>query len=56
MKFEYYDLKLANISYDGNSKLNKNIEKYAQILNLLYLMSFFRPNIMFAIGRLSKYT
>ena len=49
--------------YDANSKLMKNIGKsisqpqYAQIIwSLLHLMSFSRPDIAYAVGRLSRYT
>jgi len=50
-------------SYDANSKLMKNRgesisqPQYAQIMgSLLHLMSFSRPDIAYAVGRLSRYT
>jgi len=49
--------------YDANSKLKKNRgesisqTQYAQIIgSLLHLMSFSRPDIAYAVGRLSRYT
>ena len=49
--------------YDANSKLKKNIREfisqtqYAQIVwSLLHLMSFSKPDIAYAVGKLSTYT
>jgi len=61
-KFGYYDNSVCT-PYDANSKLKKNIgesisqTQYAQIIgSLLDLMSFSRPNIAYAVGRLSRCT
>jgi len=49
--------------YDANSKLMKNRGEFISqplyvriIWSLLHLMSFSRPNIACAVGRLSRYT
>jgi len=62
-KFGYYDFKSVNTPYDVNSKLKKNIREsisqtqYAHIIQiLLYLISFSRPDIAYAVSRLSKHT
>ena len=62
-KFDYYDFKSVSTPYDVNSKLKKNRgesisqTQYAQIIgSLLHLMSFSRPDIAYAISRLSRYT
>ena len=63
-KFGYYDFKSVSTLYnDANSKLEKNKREsisqtqYAQIIgSLLHLMSFSRPDIASAVGRLSRYT
>ena len=61
-KFGYYDFKPVSTLYDANSKLMKNRgesisqPQYAQIIgSLLHLMSFSRPDIAYAVGRLSRY-
>jgi len=62
-KFGYYDFKSVSTPYDANSKLKKNKEKsisqsqYVQIIeSLLHLISFSRPDIAYAVSRLSRYT
>ena len=62
-KVGYYDFKSIRTPYDANSKLKKNKREsisqiqYAQIIGrLLHLMSFSRPDIAYAVGRLSRYT
>jgi len=62
-KFGYYEFKPVSTPYDVNSKLMKNRgesisqPQYAQIIgSLLHLMSFSRPDIAYAVGRLSRYT
>jgi len=62
-KFDYYDFKSVSTSYEANSKLKKNKgeyisqTQYAQIIeSLLHLMSFSRPDIAYAVSRLSRYT
>jgi len=62
-KFGYYDFKLVSTPNDANSKFMKNRgefvsqPQYAQIIgSLLYLMSFSRLCIAYAVGRLSRYT
>jgi len=63
-KFGYYDSKPVSTPYDANSKLMKKNRgesisqpQYAQINgSLLHLMSFSRPYIAYAVGRLSRYT
>jgi len=62
-KFGYYDVKPVSTFYDANSKLMKNRgesisqPQYAQIIgSLLHLMSFSKPDIAYAVGRLSIYT
>jgi hypothetical protein len=49
--------------YDANSQLKKHRghpvaqSKYAQIIqNLMHLINFTRPNIAYAVSRLSRYT
>jgi len=61
--FGYYDFKHVSTPYDANSNLMKNRgesisqPQYAQIIrSLLHLMSFSRPDIAYAVGRLSRYT
>jgi len=62
-KFGYYDFKSVSTHYDANSKLMKNRgesisqSQYAQIIgSLLHLMSFSRPDIAYAVIRLSRYS
>ena len=62
-KFGYYDFKSVSTPYDANSKLKKNRgesisqTQYAKMIgSLLHLMSFSRPDIAYAVGRLSRYT
>ena len=62
-KFERFDCKLVSTPYDPSSLLKKNKEhsvaqiEHAQIIgDLMYLMNCTRPNIAYAIGRLSRYT
>jgi hypothetical protein len=62
-KFNYYDFKSVSTPYDVNSQLKKNRgdpvdqTQYAQIIgSLLHLMNFSRPDIAYAVGRLSRYT
>ena len=62
-KFERFDCKLVSTPYDPNSQLKKNREhsvaqiEYAQIIgSLMYLMNYTRPDIAYAVGRLSWYT
>ena len=50
-------------SYDPNSQMKKNREhsvaqiEYAQIIgSLMYLMNCTKPDIVYAVGRLSRYT
>ena len=49
--------------YDSNTQLKKNRgdpiaqSKYAQIIgSLLNLMNYTRPDIVYAVGRLNRYT
>jgi len=49
-KFDYYDFKLVSTPYDANSKLKKIIG------SLLHLMNFSKPDITYAVGRLSRNT
>ena len=62
-KFEHFDCKPVSTPYDPSSQLKKNREhniaqiEYAQIIgNLMYLMNCIRPDIAYAVGRLSRYT
>ncbi|RVW34319.1 Retrovirus-related Pol polyprotein from transposon TNT 1-94 [Vitis vinifera] len=62
-KFEHFDCKPVSTPYDPNSQLKKNREhsvaqiEYAQIIgSLMYLMNCTRPDIAYAVGRLSWYT
>ncbi|RVW67802.1 Retrovirus-related Pol polyprotein from transposon TNT 1-94 [Vitis vinifera] len=62
-KFEHLDYKPVSTPYDPSSQLKKNREhsvaqiEYAQIIgSLMYLMNCTRPDIAYAIGRLSRYT
>ena len=62
-KFEHFDCKLVSTPYDSSSQLKKNKEhnitqiEYAQIIgNLMYLINYTRPDIAYAVERLSRYT
>ena len=62
-KFEHFDCKPVSTPYDPRSQLKKNREhgvgqiEYAQIIgSLMYLMNCTRPDIAYAVGRLSRYT
>ena len=62
-RFEHFNDKPVSTPYDANIHLMKNRgdlvgqAKYAQIIgSLMHLMNFFRPDIAYAVCRLSKYT
>ncbi|XP_071926967.1 secreted RxLR effector protein 161-like [Coffea arabica] len=62
-KFENYDVIPVSTPYDANTQLKKNNDdpiaqfKYAQIFgSLMRLMNFTRPDIAYAVCRLSRYT
>ncbi|XP_071940012.1 uncharacterized protein [Coffea arabica] len=62
-KFENYDVTPVSTPYDANIQLRKNNgdpiaqSKYAQIIgSLMHLMNFTRPDIAYAVCRLSRYT
>ncbi|RVW42781.1 Retrovirus-related Pol polyprotein from transposon TNT 1-94 [Vitis vinifera] len=62
-KFEHFDCKPVSTPYDPSSQLKKNREhsvaqiKHAQIIgSLMYLMNCAKPDIAYAVGRLSRYT
>ena len=62
-KFDYYESMLVSIPYNANSQLKKNRgepidqTQYAQIIGgFLHLLNFFRHDIVYAVGRLSRYT
>ena len=62
-RFEYFDCKLVSTLYDPNSQLKKNREhsvaqtEYAQIISsLMYLTNCTKPDIAYAIRRLSCHT
>ncbi|KAM7466339.1 hypothetical protein LguiB_013901 [Lonicera macranthoides] len=62
-KFGYFDCKPVSTPYDGNTQLKKNKAhsvsqcEYAQIIgSLMYLMNCTRPDIAYAVCRLSRYT
>ena len=62
-KYKYYDFELVSIPYDVNSQLKKSRgesiaqTQYAQIIgSVLHLMNFSRFDIVYAVGRLSRYT
>ena len=62
-KFGHSDSNPVSTPYDSNSKLVKNRgdpvnqNQYAQVIgSLLHLMNFSRPDIAYAVGRLSRYT
>ena len=62
-KFGYFEQKPVTTPYDVNSHLVKNSDdpvaqsEYAQIIgSLMHLMNFSRPDIAYAVCRLSRYT
>ena len=62
-KFEHFDCKPVSTPYDPSSQLKKNREhsvaqiEHAHIIrSLMYLMNCTRPDIAYAVGRLSRYT
>ncbi|RVW99969.1 Retrovirus-related Pol polyprotein from transposon TNT 1-94 [Vitis vinifera] len=62
-KFEHFDCKPVSTPYNPNSQLKKNREhsvaqiEYAQIIgSLMYLMNCIKPDIAYAVGKLSQYT
>ena len=62
-KFSYLECKPVSTPFNANSQLKKNKDqsicqdKYAQIIgSLIYLMNCTRPDIAYAVGRLSRYT
>ena len=62
-KFEYFDCKPVSTPYDPSSQLKKNREhnvaqiEYVKIIgSLMYLMNCTKPDIAYAVGRLSRYT
>jgi hypothetical protein len=62
-KFGHYDSNPMGTPYDSNFKLIKNKgdpvnqKQYAQLIgSLLHLMNYSRPDIAYAVGRLSRYT
>jgi len=62
-KFDFYNSKPISIPYDSSIALKKNTDehvsqlKYSQVIgSLLYISNRTRPNIFYAVGRLSKYT
>ena len=62
-RFGHFDVKPVSTPYDANTRLKKNRgdpvgqAMYAQIIgSLMHLMNFSRPNIAYAVCRLSRYT
>ncbi|WJZ95597.1 hypothetical protein VitviT2T_014356 [Vitis vinifera] len=62
-KFEHFDCKPVSTPCDPNSQLKKIREhsvtqiEFAHIIgSLMYLMNYTKPNIAYAVGRLSRYT
>ena len=62
-RFGHFDAKPVSTSYDANTYLMKNRgdrvgqAEYAHIIgNLMHLMNFSRPDIAYAVCRLSRYT
>ena len=62
-RFEYFDVKPVSTPYDANTHLMKNRgdlvgkAEYAHIIrNLMHLLTFSRPDIAYAVCRLSRYT
>jgi hypothetical protein len=63
LKFKHLEIKEANTPFDSSVKLNKNYGraitqlKYASAIgSMMYAMRCTRPNIVFAVCRLSRYT
>ncbi|KAH9720235.1 hypothetical protein KPL70_006028 [Citrus sinensis] len=62
-KFNYYDCKSVSTPFDSNIRLYPNTGRsvsqleYARIIGcLMYAMTCTRPDIAFAVGKLSRYT
>ena len=62
-KFNYSDAKELSIPFDPNVRLKKNVgesvsqHRYSQIIgSLMYLSNCTRPNISYAVCKLSRYT
>ena len=62
-RFGHFDAKPVSTPYDSNTHLMKNRgdlvgqAEYAQIIgSLMHLMNFSRPDISYAVCRLSRYT
>jgi len=62
-KFNWFDMILVRTPYNPSIHLKKNKEsrviqtEYAKIIgNVMFLMNYTRPNIAYAISRLSRYT
>ena len=62
-KFDFYDSKPIYTSYDSSIILKKNTGEpvfqleYSQLIgSLLYISNRTRPDIFYAVGRLSRYT
>ena len=62
-KFGYFEEKPVSTPYDASTQLKKNVgesirqSEYAQIIgSLMHLMNFSRPDIAYAVCRLSRYT
>ena len=61
-KFNFYNSKLISTPYDSSIALKKNTGepvpqlKYSQLIgSLLYIFNRSRPDISYAVGRLSRY-
>ncbi len=62
-KFNYFDMKEVSTPFDPNVRLKKNLgesiskHKYSQIIgSLMYLSNCTRPDISYAVCKLSRYT
>ena len=62
-KFDFYNSKPISTPYDSSIALKKNMSepvsqlKYSQLISsLLYISNRIRPDISYAVGRLSRYT